>query len=236
MPALRSAVVALSLLPLGMGPALALVAPGPAQAQPLACSGTLLQLQVQQQASASVDRFRFNLGLEAEAPTKAAALDQLNARLAAVRKAVEPLASGRLTIPAPSTYRSGGGNSGPVREWASTSVSGTVSQANYNALIQAAGRLPGVTLRGFTAQAASGSEAELQKRLLRDALADGQRQAEATADALGLRRVKLLRIDQRGGGSIRPVPYAMAARNSFRPGEAPPPQSTLRLALDYCLT
>ena len=61
-------------------------------------------------------------------------------------------------------------------------------------------------------------------------------QAEATADALGLSRVKLLRIDQRGGGSIRPVPYAMAARNSFRPGEAPPPQSTLRLALDYCLT
>jgi uncharacterized protein YggE len=234
MPALRSAVVALSLLPLGMGPALALVAP--VQAQPLPCSGTLLQLQVQQQASTSVDRFRFNLGLEAEAPTKAAALDQLNARLAALRKAVEPLASGRLTIPAPSTYRSGGGSSGPVRERASTSVSGTVSQANYDALIQQAGRLPGVTLRGFTAQGASGSEAELQTRLLRDALADGQRQAEATADALGLRRVKLLRIDQRGGGSIRPVPYAMAARNSFRPGEAPPPQSTLQLALDYCLT
>ena len=145
---LRSTAVALAAVPLSIGPALALVAP--AQAQPVACSGTLLQLQVQQQGSASFDRFRFNLGLEAEAPTKGAALDQLNSRLAVMRKAVTPLASGKLTIPAPSTYRMGGGSSGPVRERASTSVSGVVSKANYNALIQAAGRLPGVELRGFT--------------------------------------------------------------------------------------
>ena len=44
-------------------------------------------------------------------------------------------------------------------------MSGTVNQDNYNALIQAAGRLPGVTLRGFTAQASSGTHAELQTRL-----------------------------------------------------------------------
>ena len=232
MTTLRSAAVALSLLPLCIGPALALVAPGASRAQPSPCNGTLLQLQVQQQGTASVDRFRFNLGLEAEAPTKAAALDQLNARLAAARKAVTPLALGKLTIPAPSTYRS----AGLVREQASTSVSGEVSKANYNALIQAAGRLPGVTLRGFTAEAASGSAAQLQTRLLREALAEGQRQAQTTADALGLRRVQLLRIDQRGGGPIRPMPYAMAARKGFNPDEARQPEGSMILDLDYCLS
>jgi uncharacterized protein YggE len=236
MVSLRVAVVALSALALGVGPGLALVAPTPLQAQPLLCSGTLLQLQVQEQGSAAFDRFRFNLGLEADAPTKAAALDQLNARLAAVRQAIAPLVSGKLTIPAPSTYRSGGGSTGPVRERATTSVSGVVSKANYDALIQAAGRLPGVNLGGFNAEAAGGSEAQLRTRLLRQALAEGQRQAQITADALGLRRVQLLRVDQRGGGSIRPVPYAMAARSSFNPDEARAPESSVSLALDYCLS
>jgi len=174
----RSALVALSL---------ALVAPAPLQAQSLACSGTLLELQVQQQGTAAFDRFRFELGLEAEAASTAEALEQLNRRLAALRRVVAPLASGELTIPAPSSYRSGGGSSGPVRERISTSVSGQVSKTNYDALIQAAGRLPGVNLQGFTAQAAGASEAQLQSRLLREALAEGKRQAQATADALGLR-------------------------------------------------
>ncbi|MCP9830321.1 SIMPL domain-containing protein [Synechococcus sp. HJ21-Hayes] len=228
MPLLRSVAITL-----GLGLGFGVVAP--LQAQPMQCNGTVLQLQVQQQGSAASDRFDFNLGLEAEAPSKTAALDQLNARLAAVRRVVAPLASGKLTIPAPSTYRSGGGSSGPVREQASTSVSGVVSKANYDALIQAAGRLPGVSLRGFTAEAAGGSEAQLQTKLLRAALADGRRQAQTIADALGLRRVQLLRIDQRGGGLIRPMPYAMAARSSFNPDEARPPESTVSLALDYCL-
>jgi uncharacterized protein YggE len=228
MPLLRSVAITL-----GLGLGFGVVAP--LQAQPMQCNGTVLQLQVQQQGSAASDRFVFNLGLEAEAPSKTAALDQLNARLAAVRRVVAPLASGKLTIPAPSTYRSGGGSSGPVREQTSTSVSGVVSKANYDALIQAAGLLPGVSLRGFTAEAAGGSEAQLQTQLLRAALADGRRQAQTIADALGLRRVQLLRIDQRGGGLIRPMPYAMAARSSFNPDEAWPPESTVSLALDYCL-
>lgn len=236
MVSLRFAAVALSALPLAMGPALALVVPAPLRAEPLACSGTLLQLQVQEQGTAAFDRFRFNLGLEAEAPTKADVLDQLNARLAAVRQAVTPLASGKLTIPAPSTYRSGGGSAGPVREHANTSVSGVVSKANYNALIQAAGRLPGVSLGGFTTEAAGASEAQLRTQLLRNALAEGQRQARITADALGLRRVHLVRIDQRGDSSIRPAPYAMAARSSFNPDEARAPESSVNLALDFCLT
>ena len=68
------------------------------------------------------------------------------------------------------------------------------------------------------------------------ALAEGQRQAKTTADALGLRRVQLLRIDQRGGGPIRPMPYAMAARKGFNPDEARQPESSVSLDLDYCLS
>jgi uncharacterized protein YggE len=73
--------------------------------------------------------------------------------------------------------------------------------------------------------------------LLRAALAEGQSQAQITADALGLGRVQLLRIDQRGGGGvIRPMPLAMAARSSFSPDEAQAPESSVSLALDYCLS
>jgi uncharacterized protein YggE len=112
-------------------------------------------------------------------------------------------------------------------------VSGVVSKANYDPLIQAAGRQPGVSLQGFTALPASGSEAQLQTKLLREALADGRRQAEATASALGLKTVRLLRIDQRSGGGLRPIP--MLAAGSFNPDEAPPPERSVSLGLDYCL-
>ena len=219
-------------------PAAALAIDGQEAGGPARCGGTLLQLQVEQRGSAAFDRFRFDLGLEAEGTSKAEAMDLLNQRLAGLRAALRPLVRGELTIPAPSTYRSGGGSgpgATPIREHASTSVSGVVGKASYDALIQTAGRLPGVNLRGFSAEAAGGSETDLQTALLRKALAEGRRQAEVTAAALGLGRVKLLRIDQRGGGMVRPMPYAMAAARSFDPNEAPAPERSVSLALDYCL-
>jgi uncharacterized protein YggE len=206
--------------------------------RPRACPGTLLQLQLEERGTAAFDRFRFELGLDAEAPNKAEAMALLNSRLAALRAVLRPLQSGELTIPAPSTYRSGGGRgpgAQPVREHASTSVAGEVSKARYNALIQAAGRLPGVSLRGFTAQAASGSEVDLQIALMQQALARGRRQADSTAKTLGLARVRLLRIDQRQGAETRPMPYARMTAASFNPDEAPPPERSLSLGLDYCL-
>ena len=206
------------------------VLPVAAEPGPSRCSGTLLQLQVQSQASSSFDRFRFNLGLEAEASSPAEALELLNQRLSQLRTVVTPLATGPLTVPAPSSTSFG---SGRLRYRASTSVSGVVSKANYDPLIQAAGRQPGVSLQGFTALPASASEAQLQSTLLREALADGRRQAEATASALGLRTVRLLRIDQRSGGGFRPMPM-LAARN-FNPDEAPAPERSVSLGLDYCL-
>ena len=230
---LRSAAFSFALLPALMP--LAMVQPAQAGGGDR-CGGTLYQLQVSQSGTTAFDRFRFNLGLSAEAATKAVAMKQLNVRLERLRSALTPLVSGRLTVPAPTTYAIGGGNAGPRRERANTSVSGEVSKANYDALIQAAGKLPGVNLNGFTSLAASGSAETVQAQLMRQALADGKRQAQATADALGLRRVQLLRINQRGGYAPRPMAYNRALSASFNPDEAPAPRNSVSLALDYCLS
>ena len=230
---LRSAAFSVALLPALMP----LVMVQPAQAGGGdRCGGTVYQLQVSQSGTTAFDRFRFNLGLSAEAASKADAMQQINARLERLRSALTPLVSGRMTIPAPRTYAIGGGSAGPRRQRATTNVSGEVSKANYDALIQAAGKLPGVNLNGFTSLAASGSAETLQAQLMRQALADGKRQAQATADALGLRRVQLLRINQRGGYAPRPMAYNRALSASFNPDEAPAPRNSVSLALDYCLS
>ena len=230
---LRSAALGFCLVP-ALSP-LALIQPAQAGGGDR-CGGTVYQLQVSQSGTTAFDRFRFNLGLDAEAGTKAEAMQQVSTRLERMRTALTPLVSGRMTIPAPRTYAIGGGSAGPRRQRASTSVSGEVSKANYDALIKAAGRLPGVSLGGFTSLAASGSEATVQAQLMRQALADGKRQAQTTADALGLRRVQLLRINQRGGYSPRPMAYNRALSASFNPDEAPAPRNSVSLALDYCLS
>ena len=230
---LRSAAFSFALLPALMP--LAMVQPAQAGGGDR-CGGTLYQLQVSQSGTTAFDRFRFNLGLSAEAATKADAMQQINARLERLRSALTPLVSGRMTIPAPRTYAIGGGSAGPRRQRATTNVSGEVSKANYDALIQAAGKLPGVNLNGFTSLLESGSAETLQAQLMRQALADGKRQAQATADALGLRRVQLLRINQRGGYAPRPMAYNRALSASFNPDEAPAPRNSVSLALDYCLS
>jgi uncharacterized protein YggE len=214
---------------------LSAVAPFPLRAAERVCNGTLLQIQVNERGTSRSDRFRFSLGLDAENASKDAAMTALNARLAKVRQVIQPLAMGQLTIPASRSYPVGGGTSGPRLERASTTITGEVSRENYDAVIQAAGRLPGVRLQGMTSLASSESSASLADQLLKQALETGQRRAEATARALGLRKVELLLIDQRGS-TYRPM--AMAARMgeaSFRPGEAPKPSQNLTLKLDYCL-
>ena len=214
---------------------LSVVAPSPLRAAERVCNGTLLQIQVNERGTSHSDRFRFSLGLDAENANKDAAMTALNGRLAEARQAIQPLALGRLTIPAPRSYPVGGGTSGPRLERASTTITGEVSRDNYDALIQAAGRLPGVRLRGMTSLASSDSRASLADQLLKQALETGQRRAQATARALGLRKVELLLIDQRGSTQR---PMQMAARKEstgFRPGDAPKPSQSLTLKLDYCL-
>ena len=214
---------------------LSVLAPSPLRAGERICNGTLLQIQVNERGTSRSDRFRFSLGLDAENASKDAAMIALNARLAKLRQVIQPLAMGQLTIPAPRSYPVRGGTSGPRLERASTTITGEVSRDNYNALIQAAGRLPGVRLRGMTSLASSDSRASLADQLLKQALETGQRRAQATARALGLRKVELLLSDQRGSTQR---PMQMAARKEstgFRPGEAPKPSQSLSLKLDYCL-
>ena len=214
---------------------LILAAPSPLSAAERVCSGTLFQIQVNERGTTRSNRFRFLLRLEAENASKDIAMTTLNARLAKARQAIQPLAMGRLTIPAPHSYVVGGGTSGPKLERASTTITGEVSRENYDALIQAAGRLPGVRLQGMTSLASSDSSASLAEQLLKQALETGRRRAQTTARALGLRKVELLLIDQRGA-TYRPM--GMGARMghaSFRPTEAPKPSQHLTLKLDYCL-
>jgi uncharacterized protein YggE len=225
--------VAKVVAPLLLG--LNVLAPSPLLAAERVCNGTLLQIQVNERGTSRSDRFRFSLGLDAEHASKDAAMSALNARLAEARQVIQPLAIGRLTIPAPRSYSVGRGTSGPRLERASTTITGEVSRDHYDALIQAAGRLPGVRLQGMTSLASSDSRASLADQLLKQALETGQRRAQATARALGLRKVELLLIDQRGS-TYRPM--AMAARmgeESFKPAEAPKPSQSLTLKLDYCL-
>jgi uncharacterized protein YggE len=195
----------------------------------------LLQIQVNERGTTRSDRFRFSLGLDAEQASKDAAMSALNARLAQARQAIQPLALDQLTIPSPRITAVGGGALGPRLERASTTITGEVSRDHYDALIQVAGRLPGVRLQGMTSLASSDSRASLADQLLKQALESGRRRAKATARALGLPRVELLQIDQRAS-TYRPM--EMAARRgdaSFSPVEAPNPSQSLTLKLDYCL-
>ena len=229
----RRIVRAWLLVPIAVG--MVKVSALPLRAAERTCQGTLLQTKVHQTGIVRSERFHFFLGLEAEASTKSQAMALLNERLGQARRQVKPLALGRLTIPAPRSDPYGVGQEGPRREKASTSISGEVNRGNYDAMIQLAARLPGVRLRGMTSLASAQGQATLQFQLLKQALDEGKGQAETMASALGLRRVELLRIDQRGAG-YRPVALAPINRvQSFNPGEAPRPSLSFALDLDYCL-
>ena len=87
---------------------LSVVAPSPLRAAERVCNGTLLQIQVNERGTSQSDRFRFSLGLDAEKANKDVAMTALNGRLAEARQAIQPLALGRLTIPAPRSFSVGG--------------------------------------------------------------------------------------------------------------------------------
>ena len=199
------------------------------------CSGTVLQLSVQERGETRTDRFRFTLGLVAEGSSSAAALDQLNGRLERVRTDLTSLALDALNVSAPSTFPISGSQSSD-RYRASTTITGRVKRNDYDNLIQRAGRLPGVRLKGMTSLASVQGQKALEERLLKRALDRGQSQAERMVTALGLSRFKLLRIDQRSDVATRGMTTASMATSRFRPGEAPPPIGTLNLTLDYCLS
>ena len=198
---------------------------------------TLLEIQVLESVTTCSDRFRFSFELLAEAPTSLAAMALLNQRIDRVRQELRHFVLDALTILPPRSYSYGSGNaSSPKLERATTRIGGEVSRDNYDALIQLAGRLPGVRLQGMTSIASSSGGVALDDQLLKPAFKQGRRRATVAASALGLARVDLLRIKQRSA-RVRPVAYAEArmSKPAFRPYEVPKPQRSLTLGLDYCL-
>ena len=207
----------------------------PIHAHDLRCDGTLLELAVVEEGTSRTDRFEFSLQLEAQASSKQEALNELNRRLGTVRRKISALAMEGLIVSAPRTYTVGRTTSSPQRHKATTSIKGEVSRSNYDSLIQQAGRLPGVSLQGMTSLSSSAADRSLEQQLLERAMANGRRQAESTQNLLGLRRLRLIRIDQRsGGGHLRASAMSRSQRN-FDPSEAPKPRQSIRLNLDYCL-
>ena len=207
----------------------------PIHAHDLRCDGTLLEFAVVEEGTSRTDRFEFSLQLEAQASSKQEALNELNRRLGTVRRKISALAMEGLIVSAPRTYTVGRTTTSPQRHKATTSIKGEVSRSSYDPLIQQAGRLPGVSLQGMTSLSSSAADRSLEQQLLERAMANGRRQAESTQNLLGLRRLRLIRIDQRsGGGHLRASAMSRSQRN-FDPSEAPKPRQSIRLNLDYCL-
>ena len=207
----------------------------PTPAQHLRCEGTLLELAVVEEGSSQTDRFQFALRLEAQASSKNDALNELNRRLGTVRRKISGLAMGGLIVSAPRTYTVGSTTAAPQQHQATTGITGEVSRSNYDPLIQQAGRLPGVSLQGMTSLSSTDGARSLQQQLLERALARGRRQAESTQQLLGLRQLRLIRIDQRSGGGLLRASALSRSEKSFDPSEAPKPRQSIRLNLDYCL-
>lgn len=207
----------------------------PIHAHDLRCDGTLLELAVVEEGTSRTDRFEFSLQLEAQASSKQEALNELNRRLGTVRRKISALAMEGLIVSAPRTYTVGRTTTSPQRHKATTSIKGEVSRSNYDPLIQQAGRLPGVSLQGMTSLSSSAADRSLEQQLLERAMANGRRQAESTQNLLGLRRLRLIRIDQRSGGGHLRASAMSRSQRSFDPSEAPKPRQSIRLNLDYCL-
>ena len=224
-----------------MGTALAATAvvprTAPVKADEPPCSGTVLQLSISESGTIAIDRFRFHLQVNGEGDREAAAMDQLNQRLSTLRLQLDPLVSGSLTVPSPSTNRQGSRGNKTRSYFSSVRVSGEMDRSNYNTLIQSVGRLPGVRLAGMQSLSDQGDTETMRQRLMQAGLRRGKEEAESTARAIGAARVKLIRINRNNIGSIpRPMLKSVSADSQFSPDEAPEPEISVRMQLDYCLS
>lgn len=200
------------------------------------CTGTLLQLAVQEQAVSGVDRFRFSLGLSGEGATQAAALQQLNQRLKRLRRDLKPLILGKLTVPAPRSHQQGQPNGDGEKQFvARTTLSGEVEPSHFNALIQLAGRRAGVQMQGMQSKAKAETAVNDEKQALKRALDRGLEQAQWIGQTIGLRTVRLQRIERRGA-MRSPLLRSASSTMTFDPNEAPKPRISVQLQLTYCLS
>jgi uncharacterized protein YggE len=238
MPPLRPS-VRLILRPLAAALLLAAAlpqAPAPAQVQ-LACGGTLLEARGVAEQERPMRRLLFSLGLEAEAASTDAALELLQARLAAVRGGLQGLAVEELRVSSPSTWPRSDGRGRPNGVQAGLQVSGRLEPQRLQPLIRQIGALPGVRLSPVTAQADPAQDRVIRRRLLEAAYADARQQAGEVAAAVGRRTLEPLEV-QLDGVEARPMPMMARADGAppppFDPRELAPPKDRLSLLVRFC--
>ena len=159
-------------------------------------------------------------------------MDQLNQRLSTLRLLLNPLVSGTLTVPSPTTSHQSSRGDDKGSFVSSVRMSGEMKRWNYNTLIQSVGRLPGVHLVGMQ----SIPDQDDSETLKQAGLRRGKHESERTAKAIGAARVKLIRINRNSiGGIPRPMLKSVSEDAPFRPDEAPDPEIAVHMQLDYCL-
>lgn len=235
------AALGLALVLVGAGP---WVSPATAQVQvQLSCSGTVFETTGRAERRQAVAALRLSLGLEAEAPTAAAALAELQRRLARVREALQRLQVRDLQVGSPSTWqrsveRAGAdGKPAVSRTVASLQVSGRVAPQRLQALVSGVGSLPGVRLSPVATEAEQdpARNAATRRALLEQAYGQAEAEARQLAAVLGRNRLQPLEV-QLEGAEPRPIALrAMAADAApFDPAELPKPLERLALRVRYC--
>ena len=206
----------------------------PAQASSATCDGTQLEISVREQDASPAVRFRFSLAVTGEARSEQAVMQQLNHRLGRLRRELQPLVKGRLTVSAPTSHPRVNGVE--KRYVARAAVSADVTSANFNQFIQTVGAMPGVRQQGMQSMADEAAVRQLQQILMAKALLRGKAEAKATAEVIGSAQVRLISI-QRGDSIQGPRPMLLkSSAEGFDPQEAPSPRSSVGLRLVYCLS
>ena len=210
--------------------------PATAQVQ-LSCAGTLLEARGVAEQERAIRRLQFSLGLEAEGGSPDAALGLLQARLAAVRSGLQGLAVEELRVTSPSTWPRSDARGRPSGVQAGLQVSGKVAPAQLQRLIREIGSLAGVRLSPVSAEADSGEDRAIRRRLLTAAYQEARQQAAEVAAAIGRTRLEPLEV-QLDGGEARPMPMMARAADGapppFDPAELAKPKDRLSLLVRFC--
>lgn len=220
----------LLVLPLGLAPVRAEVQ--------LRCEGTLLEARGSAEQERPIKRLRFSLGLEAEQRTSDAALALVQARLAAVRVALQNLEVRDLRVTSPSTWQRPAERGQPPLSQASLQVGGTLAPPRLQALIRQVGTLPGVRLAPVTPEAEPVLGSEARRALLTAAYQRALSEARELASAIGLSQLRPLELQVEGDSGVVPL-RAMAAKADappppFDPAELPPPKATASMLVRFC--